>query len=80
MTQPSPAPARFRRLIARGTCAVVLLACSAGALAQQTTNLRPPAPRDDPQAPVIMTVITLAVLVIATLFAATFPSKRGHQD
>lgn len=56
------------------------MATAAPVIAQQSRALRPPAPREDPSAPVVMTMLVLVVLVLATLFVAVFPSKRGHQD
>lgn len=67
--------------IRSGLVAIATLAATAApALAQQSSALKPPAPREDPSAPVVMTMLTLVVLVVATLFVAVFPSKRGHQD
>ncbi len=57
-----------------------LAAASAPALAQQTSSLRPPAPREDPSSPIVLTILTMVILVVATLFVTVFPSKRGHQD
>ncbi|MFI4897656.1 MAG: hypothetical protein ACIARR_07505 [Phycisphaerales bacterium JB059] len=57
-----------------------MLASAAPALAQQSRSLRPPAPREDPSAPVVMTILVLVAIVGATLFVAALPSKRGHQD
>lgn len=57
-----------------------LMATAAPAIAQQTQSVKPPAPRDDPSAPIVMTILLLVILAGATLFVAVFPSKRGHQD
>ncbi len=60
--------------------AACLAAAAAPTIAQQTQSLKPPAPRQDPSAPVVLTVLVMVVLAGATLFVAVFPSKRGHQD
>ncbi|MEZ6243920.1 MAG: hypothetical protein R3B57_12860 [Phycisphaerales bacterium] len=67
-----------RRTLPGAAAGLALLATASTALAQATP--KPPQPRDDPTAPVIMTLLTLVILALATLFAAAFPSKRGHQD
>ncbi len=76
--RPTTRASKSRRFLPSVAAAIGLAAMASSALAQQ--SLRPPQPREDPAAPVIMTLITLVILALATLFAAAFPSKRGHQD
>ncbi len=71
---------RAARLRSSMICLVWLAAASAPTLAQQSRSLKPPSPREDPSAPVVMTVLVMVVLVVATLFVTVFPTKRGHQD
>ncbi len=74
----TPAGGRATRYLPIAAAVAALTTLAGSAMAQQT--LRPPQPREDPAAPVIMTLLTLVILALATLFAAAFPSKRGHQD
>jgi len=86
MAQQSTTQAAPGRRITRPSLTTVLvsafwlMASAAPAIAQQSQSLKPPAPREDPSAPIVMTILLLVLLVGATLFVAVFPSKRGHQD
>ncbi|MEL6740046.1 MAG: hypothetical protein AAFP26_05265 [Planctomycetota bacterium] len=65
-------------------CGVAFVAASvlpaAAAVAQEVERLRPPIPSDEGDPPAILTLLGGAILVGIVLFAAAFPSKRGHQD
>lgn len=69
-------PAILPRLV----FAAGILLPGAIALAQEAERLRPPIPTDEGNPPAILTLVGGALLVALVLFAAAFPSKRGHQD
>jgi len=61
------------------SAAIAMLASAATAWAQ-SGDLRPPTPDDLKGTPTILTLLVTVVIVALVVFAAAFPSKRGHQD
>ncbi|MEM0982324.1 MAG: hypothetical protein AAGI17_00070 [Planctomycetota bacterium] len=50
------------------------------AVAQQSDNVRPPTPSDDPSGAGLMGLVVFVLLAGAVIGAMTIPTKRGHQD
>ncbi len=64
---------------------LLLAATSLPVAAQQSGNNetgapRPPVPSDTDEPPVVMNILTLAIMVALVVGVQAIPSKRGHQD
>lgn len=65
---------------ARVLAVLACLGASASAAWAQSDRLRPPTPDDLQGTPTILTLLATVLIVALVIFAAAFPSKRGHQD
>lgn len=65
---------------ASALAAVVLAAMPEAALAQTGQSLRPPAPSQPSDPPVIANFLIAGVVLISMIAATVIPAKRGHQD
>lgn len=61
-------------------CGTVMLALPAEALAQSAERLRPPAPQQPADPPVVRNLMVAALVVASIVAASLIPAKRGHQD
>ncbi|NRA58067.1 MAG: hypothetical protein HRU13_08160 [Phycisphaerales bacterium] len=68
-------------LVAAGALAAVAFAAMPDvALAQAGQSLRPPAPSQPANPPVIANFLIAGVVLISMIAATVIPAKRGHQD
>ena len=70
----------LRRVSALSTSLLVLALCAAPTLAQDSADLRPPNPGSIKGPVSVLVFIVVALMAGLIVFAATLPSKRGHQD
>ncbi|MEZ6317200.1 MAG: hypothetical protein R3B49_00400 [Phycisphaerales bacterium] len=64
----------------RVMAALAALLIPAASVLAQSEDLRPPMPQDLKGTPTIMTLLATVIIVALVVFAAAFPTKRGHQD
>ena len=83
MLNPTPLLSRLRRGFLAVILPVLTLAVTAGSSVAQSVDpseLRPPNPGTIKGPVAALVYILIAILVGLLVFAATMPSKRGHQD
>jgi len=75
-------PARTSSLVvaASALAAFALAALPAYALAQAGQSLRPPAPAQPADPPVISNFLIAGLVLVSIVAATVIPAKRGHQD
>ena len=79
-TPPHRVLAPLTTLLARATPLLALMLCALPALAQDSSELRPPNPGTIKGPVSVLVFIVVALMAGPIVFAATLPSKRGHQD
>ncbi|MFG0307087.1 MAG: hypothetical protein ACF8Q5_12825 [Phycisphaerales bacterium JB040] len=72
--------ARTISLLSRAAPLLALALCALPALAQESSELRPPNPGTIKGPVSVLVYIVVALMAGLIIFAATLPSKRGHQD